>query len=195
MVCEGSSCLTRHRCGFCPQGGPQDHSQHVLFKQQEGKTQGRHGPGAALPRKIPGRGHMPLLLLELVCRTTFSWGTGEGGGSRNVPSMSCTQLTIRNPVAAGIVGYKDGLQSPSHSLPLETSLTWTSLVSLPTSCPEDCRHKEEAAAVHRALQVAPQLPEPLLRLLRAGVRRAHQPGTWGTERLGPKARPSPGDRA
>lgn len=48
-----------------------------------------------------------------------------------------------------------------------------------TSCPEDCGHKEEAAAVHRALQVAAQLPQPLVRLFGTGVRRAHKPGTWG----------------
>lgn len=50
---------------------------------------------------------------------------------------------------------------------------------LPTSCPEDRGHEEEAAAVHRALQVAAQLPQPLVRLFRTGVRRAHKPGTWG----------------
>lgn len=123
---------------------------------------------------------MPLLLSELVLRTTLSWGAGEGGGSGNCP------IHVTHPPDS-----QESLRSPPRSLPLETRLTWTSFVSLPTSCPEDCCHEEEAATVHRALQVAPQLPEPLLRLLRAGVRRAHQPGTWGTREVGPEGTPEP----
>lgn len=62
---------------------------------------------------------------------------------------------------------------------LATSLTWMSPVSVSTSCPEDCCHEEEAAAVHRPLQVLTQLSKPLLGVLRPGVSRAHQPGTKG----------------
>lgn len=45
-----------------------------------------------------------------------------------------------------------------------------------SSRPEDRGHQEEAAAVHRAVQVAPQLAEPLVRLRHAGLSRPDQPG-------------------
>lgn len=44
------------------------------------------------------------------------------------------------------------------------------------SRPEDRGHQEEAAVVHRAVQVASQLAESLVRLRHAGVGRPHQPG-------------------
>lgn len=44
------------------------------------------------------------------------------------------------------------------------------------SRPEDRGHQEEAAAVHRAVQVAAQLAESLVRLRHASVGRPHQPG-------------------
>lgn len=44
------------------------------------------------------------------------------------------------------------------------------------SRPEDRGHQEEAAAVHRAVQVAPKLAESLVRLRPTSVRRPHQPG-------------------
>lgn len=44
------------------------------------------------------------------------------------------------------------------------------------SGPEDCSHQEEAAAVHRPLQIPAQLSQPLLGLLSTGVSRAHKPG-------------------
>lgn len=44
------------------------------------------------------------------------------------------------------------------------------------SCSEDRGHQEEAAAVHRAVQVAPQLAEPLLCVHDSGVSSAREPG-------------------
>lgn len=44
------------------------------------------------------------------------------------------------------------------------------------SRPEDRGHQEEAAAVHRAVQVAPQLAESLVRLRHASGSCPHQPG-------------------
>lgn len=41
---------------------------------------------------------------------------------------------------------------------------------------ENCGDTEEAAAVHRPLQVPPQLSQPLICLFPACVSRAHQPG-------------------
>ena len=66
------------------------------------------------------------------------------------------------------------------------------LCLLAHSCPEDCCHEEEAAAVHRSLQVPPQLAQPLVRLLRTGVRRAHQPGMSGPWEAGLEGRREPG---
>lgn len=66
------------------------------------------------------------------------------------------------------------------------------LCLLARSCPEDCCHEEEAAAVHRSLQVPPQLAQPLVRLLRTGVRCAHQPGMSGPWEAGLEGRRKPG---
>lgn len=181
---QGSSCLTCHTCGFCPQGAPQDHSQHVLFKQQEGKTQGRHGPGAALPRQIPGHGHMPLLLSELVLRTTLSWGAGEGGGSGNVASMSGTHLTIRNcsgprrvlclwkPASRGLLSSPCPLVAQKIvATRKKQQLSIGPCKSLPNSPSHSSVCSAQVSAVHISQ-----------------VRGAH-------ERLDPKARLSQGDRA
>lgn len=124
---------------------------------------------------------------ELACLAIFSWGTGaqtRGGlgkcciySGSQVPNWKSEILLLQKK---GIVGYRDNQPSLPHSLCLETSLTFISFVSLSTSCPEDCRHKEEAAAVHRTLQVAAQLSKPLVCVFRAGVCCAHKPGTSGT---------------
>ena len=45
---------------------------------------------------------------------------------------------------------------------------------LPGGCPEDCCHKEEAAAAHRTLQVAAQFSKPFHHLFCTGVHHAHQ---------------------
>jgi hypothetical protein len=59
------------------------------------------------------------------------------------------------------------------------SLTLMSPVSVSTSCPEDRCHKEEAAAIHRPLQVLTQLSKPLVCVFCPSVRGTHQPGTGG----------------
>lgn len=45
-----------------------------------------------------------------------------------------------------------------------------------SSRPEDRGHQKEAAAVHRAMQVTPQLAEPLICLCHASLSRPDQPG-------------------
>lgn len=58
---------------------------------------------------------------------------------------------------------------------------WTGSESLSVFClccsgPEDRGHQEEAAALHRTLQVPPQLPEPYVCLCCACLGRPRQPG-------------------
>lgn len=48
------------------------------------------------------------------------------------------------------------------------------------SCPEDRSHQEEAAVVHRAVQVAAQLAESLICLHHTSIGRPHQPGQSST---------------
>lgn len=101
-------------------------------------------------------------------------------GPEEAPFWSSrAQLTSRKSVSLG-TGIQGQAGVPATFSAPGTSFTLLSFVSLSTSCSEDCCHKEEAAAVHRALQVAPQLSQPLVRLLRPGVCRAHQPGTLGS---------------
>lgn len=70
-------------------------------------------------------------------------------------------------------------QEPGITSYPAASLTVMSPIFVSTSGPEDCRHEEEAAAVHRPLQVLTQLTKPLLCVFCPGVSRTHQPGTKG----------------
>lgn len=98
----------------------------------------------------------------------------------------CSRCCQPWPGTRGLAAAEEGSGGPQGQLavsatsPVFGSRPHADLLCLPsTSCPEDCGHKEEAAAVHRALQVAAQLPKPLVCLFRTGVRRAHKPGTLG----------------
>lgn len=82
-------------------------------------------------------------------------------------------------VDAEVAGARDHQRSLLFTSYWATSLTSMFPVSVSTSCPEDCCHKEEAAAVHRPLQILTQLSKPLLCVFCPGVSRAHQPGTQG----------------
>lgn len=115
--------------------------------------------------------------LQLVHLAMLSWGVRHGA-----PGSGTSVLAVTHPAEhqglcyhAGLGGYR----ATELCLVVGNQPHMGSSVSLPTSCPEDRGHEEEAAALHRALQVAPQLPQPLVRLLLTGVRCAHQPGTWG----------------
>lgn len=69
-------------------------------------------------------------------------------------------------------------EAPVVHLVCSQSLTWMSPVSV-SSCSEGGCHEEEAAAVHRPLQVLTQLSKPLLCVFCPSVRGTHQPGMRG----------------
>lgn len=129
---------------------------------------------------------------------------GRGAGGRGEPGAQepphpfrwpHAQPKVRNPVPAGAASGGDSGGDSGGPRPFSTLRHRphvSSFVSPPTSRPEGGRHEEEAAAVHRALQVAAELPEPRLRVLRTGVCRAREPGTSGAPRTGPGDTSEPG---
>lgn len=99
---------------------------------------------------------------------------------REMPYLSWwSGVWMKLAVDAGMARSRDPHKSLFFTSYLSTSLTLLCLVSVSTSCPEDCCHEEEAAAVHRPLQVLTQLSKPLLCVFCPGVSRAHQPGMKG----------------
>lgn len=91
-----------------------------------------------------------------------------------------SSIWMKLAVHAGMEGFRDPQRSLLFTSYLNTGLTLLCLVSVSTSCSEDCCHAEEAAAVHRPLQVLTQLSKPLLCVFCPGVSRAHQPGRKGS---------------
>lgn len=146
---------------------------------------------------------MTLLLTSywpgLACVATFSWGAGvwTRGSPREwrvssghpVPDWKSGIILTVDPGDSGWWGRSwASATRPGFGEQPHRDL----LCPLACSCPEDCRHEEEAAAVHRSLQVPPQLAQPLVSLLRTGVCRAHQPGMSVPWEAGLKGRYEPG---
>lgn len=132
----------------------------------------------------PSRQSSPRPVLAYVA--ALSQVAGEQGGGGAGKCYLYSSGPVPSPRGGSSVTAEEGSSGSwgqlvvSATLPVFGNQPQMNSSCLPsTSCPEDCGHEEEAAAVHRALQVAAQLPQPLIRLFGTGVRCAHKPGMWG----------------